>query len=120
MLAFPINTAMDSIFDIFNRKISLKDNILCIVKDVDVKVDSRGVPKPVVGFSSDLATPVQGISIINVLNLDNAKSYPNGGLTLSFAQNGNVINITHISGLYPTGGTTSLSDKFRIKVIAWG
>ena len=119
-LGFSINTAMDNIFNTFNRKISLKDNIYCVVKDIEVKVDSTGLPKPSVTFNSDIATAVQGISVINVLNLENAKRYADGGLTISFTQNGNTITITNIAGLYPSEGTTPLTDKYRIKLIAWG
>lgn len=118
ILAFNINNAMDSLFDVLNRKVSIKDNIYCVVKDVDVKVDSKGIPKPSVGFSSDLATLIQGLSVINVLNLDNPKNNPPGGININFTQNGNTVNINSISGLY--SGSNPLSDKFRIKLIAWG
>ena len=107
------NSSIESLYDAFNRKITLKDNIYCTIPEINVIVNSQGVPVPDVSFSVDLTTTIQMLTVGRVENLTNSTSYPIGGVTVSWTQNGQVLTISHITGLEP-------NKRYSIRMIAWG
>jgi hypothetical protein len=112
-LGFTLNNAIENINDALDNNISLADNILCTVKTFSLQVDSTGKPTTSTTFPLTFTGQCQGLSVINVTNTTNSSTYPTGGVTISFAQTQNGIQINNITGL-PTNNTFSLT------VIAWG
>jgi hypothetical protein len=49
-LSNSINTAIDSIHNALNNKLSLADNFLCDLKDIEISVDSSGIPTSTTTF----------------------------------------------------------------------
>jgi hypothetical protein len=112
-IAFSINTAVEGIISALNKNVSIRDNILCTTKDVDVTVDSAGIPSPEVSVSIDFTGNVYGIQVLKVDNLTNSAGYPTSGVTVSFNQTPKGIQITHITGL-------STNNKYRIRLVMYG
>jgi len=46
-LSFSINSAIESLFDALNKKLTLKDNFSATVKTFDVRVDATGAPQAI-------------------------------------------------------------------------
>lgn len=112
-LALSINSAVDSIYYILNRGITLQDNVKCTVKDVTVSVNSDGTPKNTLGFKLDISGTILGMNVLNVTNLTNTNRFPTSGVMLSFTQSGDAVTITHITGL-------ESGYSYRLKVVAFG
>ena len=95
-----LNSIIDSIVDALNRKISLKNNILCSVRDVSIVVGASGVPLNPTTITYDFSGSASVVTIGRIINLTNPEGYPTSGVTLYWEQVGNnVIRIRHVSGL---------------------
>lgn len=112
-LSVSINIGMESIHDALNRKITLRDNIACTVKELDVKVDATGKPLTTTQFQMDIPNRLDGISVINAYNTDFANTYPTSGVFISWSQTQTGILINNITGL-------QANQTYRIKLVAYG
>lgn len=102
-LAFPINSAFDSIYLALNNNLTFKDNMLATIANVTVSVNASGSinTPPIINLST--AQKGQNITGIIVLNATNTSGVlPTGGLFASFTNGTNQITITNIKGL-PAG-----------------
>lgn len=77
-LSVSINIGIESIYDALNRKITLRDNIACTVKEIDVKVDVTGTPITTTLFKMDISNRLDGIVVLNALNQTDSTVYPTG------------------------------------------
>lgn len=114
-LAFSLNNGIEVLYDALSRRVNLRDNIACTVKDIDVEVDSTGVPKAQVTIKTDLTTRIEGTQIILVVNKTNsALSIPASSGTpfiiYEAVQTG--INVKQIMGLYP-------DNKYTLRVVIY-
>ena len=109
-IAIIVNPAIEGIVNALNKNISFEDNITIQVKDMDVAVNSNGIPISAISFNSELKTKLKGIICIRADNLSNSSSYPSGGVFLSFSEDGKTIKVSHITGL-------TASDKYRLKLL---
>ena len=122
-LAVSLNNAFDVLFDAVGGKLSLKTNILCIVKDITLVVDANGKPTSNSGFAMDnpKMVSVTGIQVLKAVNNTNATVYPISQPFISFsitnnANNGtntNTILMNNISGLQP-------GNSYTLTIIAYG
>lgn len=98
-----------------SKNISISDNILCTVKKIQITVNDTGTPtgSGTASFQLDTNGQIQGIFVINAVNLTKTTVYPTGNPFLSYTQNGNIINITNVAGL-PSG------NNFQLTVLALG
>lgn len=113
-LIVSINNGFDNIYDALNNKITLKNNILCTVKDVNVRVLSNGIPIiPLiinVGFNNN-------INVVTVGKIDNITTptiYPSSGVTISWEQTSpGFLRINHVTGL-------SEGQSYNIRLVVYG
>lgn len=98
-LSYSINNPIETIVSAFSNNISLRDNILCNVKDLDITVDANGVPTTTAALSITNANPIDGMVVLRANSPANSTVMPNGGVFLSYSQNGARLTIDHVTGL---------------------
>ena len=107
-LAGVLNINYQVLFDALNKKVSIRDNIDCIVKDVQVTVNASGVPVQTTIFGLDDKTrSLVGIEVIKSDNLTNSGVFPTGGIFITWSQVQTGVQIQHVTGL-PANNTFSL------------
>jgi hypothetical protein len=101
-LILSLNSIIDSILNALNRKLSLKNNILCSVRDINVVVNSSGIPLAPINITYDFVGSVSVVSVGKITNLTNPSGYPSSGVGVYWEQvSNNGISIKHISGILP-------------------
>lgn len=113
-LGFSLNNGIDSLYEALNKRLSITDNFLSSVKDVDLIVDSTGKVTSGGVFNLDFQGKVVGLDVIKADNLTNSSIYPTTAPWPSWevtASNG--IKLVNVTGLQP-------SFTYRLRVIAWG
>jgi len=110
-LAEVINYNFETSFNALNKNLSLGDNLNVLVKDIEVTVDSSGIPITSIKFTSSLkpARPI-GSLVIDQINLTNSLVYPTSGIVISYSEVKGIVTVNHITGL-PAG------NKFKLKVV---
>jgi len=108
-----LNNGIEVLYDALNKKISLRDNIQCDVKDIEVTVSSTGIPKIATSFLLTNITKAEGLSVIRAMNLDNSSGFPTNGVFITFTQSTNNIIINHITGLVS-------DNRYSLRVVAFG
>jgi hypothetical protein len=111
-LAFPINDGFTSIYDVFNKKVSLADNVACLVKDVLISVDSTGVPLENTTIALGVSDRVIGVEVLKLDNLTNVDSYPTGAPFVTWAQSKNSLIIKHVTGLIS-------KNSYSLRIVAY-
>lgn len=103
-LAFIVNNGVEVLYQVLNNRVSLADNSFCDIAEIQVKVDSNGIPTSTTRVTLDKLSrsTVLGTRVINAKNLTNQNTYPLSGIFISFSQAGDVITVKHITGL-PVG-----------------
>lgn len=113
-LSFTINNDTEVLFNVLNRNASLKDNIFCTVKEVQVIVDSNGLPKNTASFQlEDTNMKVLGCQVLKALNQKNSTIYPTGAPFINFSQASGIITINHVTGLQP-------DQTYLLTIVAYG
>jgi hypothetical protein len=111
-LGFSLNGSIESILEAFNKNISLKDNIACTVKDLDIIVkDSTGLLQTKTSFKMEVTGKVIGIHVINAIN-NTDNSLPNSGIFLKYNQLSDSVEVTHAIGI-------PANKKYTLKVVAY-
>ena len=109
-----INNGFDNIYDALNKKLTLKNNILCDVRDFSVQVGSTGIPTNSIILSIPFTNSVSVVTVGRVINITNTFSYPTSGVTVTWEQNGaGSIKINHITGL-------KSGETYSIRVVIYG
>lgn len=111
-LAGTINQNTEILFEALNRKISLRDNVQCTVRDVDLSVNSNGVPTTSINMGLDTAGKVDGVTVINCYNNDNTALLPTYAPFIAYKATTTGINITNVKGL-------SAGSSWKLRVIIW-
>lgn len=112
-LSYSINNAVEALNNALSNNVSLQDNVLCTVKTFTVQVDSTGAPTTSTTFPLTFTGTCLGISLINIINSTTSGSYPTGGVTVSFSQTKNGIQINNITGLIAM-------NNYSVTIVAWG
>lgn len=97
-LSSSLNSGIDVLYEALNKKVSIRDNIQCDVKDVSVTVDSSGNPIGNLQISISISR-VEGITVIMANNQTNPTLYPTSGVLVNFTQKGSLLIINNITGL---------------------
>ena len=98
-LSFSLNNGIEVLYQVLNKSVSLKDNVACTVKELEVSVDSTGTPKSRLSFSLDTANKVLGVVVLNVINVKNPSILPTSGVFVSFSQESRSVIVNNIKGL---------------------
>jgi hypothetical protein len=110
-LAFPINDGFNALYFAVDGRLSLRDNLFCTVKDVEITVNANGIPTTTTSFGLDKSGQILGCRVIYAANQVNSAVYPTGQPFISFSQNGTSIIINHISGL-------QANQRYIIRIVA--
>jgi hypothetical protein len=100
-LSFSINNGIEVLYQALNKSLTLRDNIACAIKEIEVAVDSNGTPTAKTGFTLDSGNKILGITVLNVINAKNPSILPNSGVFISFVQETKNITIVSVRGLPP-------------------
>lgn len=111
-LSLTINNGFEVVYNALARALTLRDNIACTVRTLNLKVDSGGIPTSATSFKLDTTGQIILIEVGNPRNLTNSSTYPTSGITISYSQDSTLVTIDHITGL--TNG-----DNWEITIIAW-
>ena len=108
-----INNGIEVLYNALNKNISMTDNFYGTYKEITYLPTSTGTPDGSSGFQLDINARVLGMQVIRVENTSSPGTFPTSGVFVTFSQNGNQVNIDHITGLV-TGNT------YKIRVFAYG
>jgi len=111
-LAVSINQGMDSVYDALNKKITLKNNVLCTTKDVVLQVDQTGKPIQAAGIKLDFTNKASVLFVGKAENLTNSTAYPTG-VFVSWTQASDFIQINNVSGL-------QVGASYRLRIVVFG
>ena len=111
-LAFSLNNGIEELYDALNRRITLRDNIACTVKDIDVEVDVNGTPKAQTIIKTDLSTKVDGTQVILATNGTNSANGVLGAPYITYEAIQDGIKVNNIVGLVP-------NNKYTLRVIIY-
>lgn len=108
-----INNGVEVLYEALNNNVSIRDNIDCTVRDVQLSVNTQGIPVGLTTFTVNSNNRVDGCQVIKVENLTNSGVYLTSGPFITYSQIDNRITINHITGLVP-------GNNYTIRVIAYG
>lgn len=94
-----VNSGMEVVYEALNKKVSLRDNLQCTVKDIDVAVDASGSPINPTAIQLEGTARADGWLVIRADNLTDSDVYPEGSPFLSCSQTTNGLLINNITGL---------------------
>lgn len=112
-IASSLNYGLEVVYEALNNKISLQDNILCTVKDLQITVNASGIPIVQTSFRPTFPGTVIGLQVIKADNLTNTNTYPSSGISVSFVQTDTGILINHITGL-------QANNTYQLRIVAYG
>jgi len=112
-LIVSINNGFDTVYDALNNKITLRNNLLCNIKDFKVQVTSSGIPITPLILNVDFTNNINVVTIGKIDNITNSILYPSG-VTITWDQIGTgSIQIKHISGL-------TENNVYNVRVVIYG
>ena len=112
-LGFSLNNGVEALYDALNRKVSLKDNILCSVRDVDVTVNSSGNVTSGGVFTLDNQFQILGLQVIKADNQTNTSVYPTSAPWPSYLIVANGISLQNVTGL-------QAGNNYKLRIVVWG
>ena len=113
-LSISLNNGIQVLYDTINKRVSLRDNVACTIKDVETEVNSLGIPKDTLIIKTDLTTKIEGCQIIYALNKTSGHNYvqTTGGPFISYEAIQNGISVNHIAGLVA-------DNKYLLRVVIY-
>ena len=99
-LAFPINSHMEQVRNLFNKGIDF-ENLSQELITLKVQTNEKSVPNTRLTFKSSLRNKLRGVVVISAVITSSNTSYPTAQPFISFSQNLNIVTINNISGLAP-------------------
>lgn len=101
-IGYVVNDALEQLTSLFNKNITVNDNLNERIQDITVKVDSTGAPLTITEFSYSLIGNCKGISVINAINKTDVTITPTSQPFMTFTQNvKSLIRIVKVTGLQP-------------------
>lgn len=107
-----INDGFNQVYFTLNGRVDLRNNVFCTVRDVDVTLDSNGIPVSRTTFNLNSTQSVIGCQVISAVNQTNSAVYPTGAPFISFTQLDGAILINHITGL-------QANNRYSLRVVAY-
>lgn len=112
-LSESLNINLEVLYDALNNKLTLRDNMACTLRSVDIEVDANGHPlsKTSVELTNNMG--VYGVQVTAAQPLKELGIYPYAQpfVTYSMGQDGR-LSIIHVSGIQP-------NIKYRLNLIIW-
>lgn len=99
-LGVSLNNAIESINDALNKKLSFQDNISSTIVDINITVDSDGVPTRPTSFKLDSKqTVVNGLLSLDARGSSDSSILPVAGVSFAFTKNEGYVTIDKVKGL---------------------
>ena len=98
-LAYSINVFAEDVTNAFNKNLSINDNLNLSTKEINVTVNSSGVPVATLKMNSGLGSVCKGMIVINSVNKTNTNNTPSGTPFITFADNSGLITINKVTNL---------------------
>ena len=117
-LAGSLNIGIENVYLALNNRLTLEENIQGTFKQIDITLDSNGQPTDTTGFRLDkqggtqVVPNVVGVLVLRAENLTDEAVFPTGTPMISFSQDNEFLQISHVTGL-PAGYT------FRLTLMAF-
>lgn len=111
-LADIINGNTQTLFEMGNKRTSLRDNISCSVKDVIVAVDASGKPTTNVSVALDSPQRVEGVTVIGAINLNDQTVFPIAQPFIAYTPQSQSITINRVMGI-PSG------YQWQLRIVVW-
>lgn len=112
-MADSLNPSIEPLYNLANNRISLIDNVACVVKDITVTVGSDGIPLTATGIAlGTIVQKVLGSEVIYALNQTSATVYPTAQPFITFTQNGSTFEVNHVAGL-------PANNQFLLRVVVY-
>lgn len=111
-LSYTINNGFESLYNLANKNISIKDNLLASIRDVNVTVDANGIPVGGASFAIDNSNTIVGLEVLKNTNTTSPTVFPTSGITINYTQSGTKIGIDHVTGL-------PANNAFVLRIIAY-
>lgn len=97
-LAFPLNSHMEQVRNLFSKGIDF-ENLSQEIITLTVQTNSTSKPISPLTFKTSLKNRVKGIMVISANITSSTNAYIQQAPFISFSQNNNIITINNISGL---------------------
>lgn len=107
-----LNDGIDGLYFALNNKLTFEDNFLATVKEIEVTVDSTGVPTTKTSILLGNNSPVKGTLVLATTNKTNSSVYLTAAPFITFSQNGTSLFIDHITGL-------QANNRYIVRFIAF-
>lgn len=111
-LSYTINTTFDNILATLNNGVTLRDNLFVTVKDVNVTVDTFGIPTTTTAFAISNTNPIDGLLVTRAVSQKSANIFPTGGVFVSYSQLSSKVTITNVTGL-------PANAPFSLRIVAF-
>lgn len=109
-LAFALNPTLEQTKNALSNGLDFINNLNSQVKELDITVNSAGIPKSPTSFKSTVSGSCKGIWCIRADNLTSSITYPSSCPFISFSQSNDQVIIDHISGL-------QADNKYRLRLV---
>jgi hypothetical protein len=107
-----INDSIQPVYDALNQKLTFEQNFLGSIRDVEVTVNSNGVPVNSTVLNTGVVQ-AKGVIVLKATNLSNSAGFPTGAPFVSFNIVNNGIQIIHVTGL--TAG-----NRYSLRLLTLG
>ncbi len=111
-LSESLNTAIEQLYELSRKKVSIRDNINCTVRDVDIVVNSAGVPTSYTNIKLDTPGRVEGVTVISAVNNDNTALIPTSQPFIAYQMQTTGITVSNVQGI-------STGTSWKLRVIIW-
>jgi hypothetical protein len=112
-LSVSINNGFDVMFEALNNKISLQNNIMCTVIDLEIEPTAAGIPKNTTQFTLTYDGRTSIVLVGKLENLTTSSSYPTSAPFVSWTQTDKILQVNHITGL-------TANNKYSVRIVAFG
>lgn len=106
------NDNIQPVFDALNKKLTIDDNFLGSIRDVEVVVNAAGTPVSTTFLATNVPQP-KGLIVIRVENLTNSTVYPTGAPFITYNIVNGGLQITNVTGL-------PINNRFVLRVLTLG
>lgn len=112
-LGFCMNDGFQNLYDALNKKLTIDDNFLGALKDVDVRVDANGTPLVSTFVNTGISVVPKAIMVVKADNQTNSNVYPTATPWITWNATTTGIQIVNVAGI-PANNT------FKLRILILG
>lgn len=113
-LVVSINSGFDAVYEALNNRLTLTNNMVCVIKDFSITVDSSGLPKTSATVPIAFRNAVNIILVGKATNTASSTTYPTSAVMVSWDQTERgSVTIKHVTGLLP-------NVSYSLRLVVYG